>query len=183
MTMLLLGCFGFSLVAQTEKPVQEVIEIEEAPVFLDMEIEEEPAPAVDRSARNVPPPPPPPPAMRSDDEVFQVVEQMPQFPGCENNTDKNTQHTCAKTAMLKYIYDHPAYQAQKDKGATATAVVRFIVRKDGSIDDVKTVRAHTDDMEAVLSINSIFESMPKWNPGKQRGRTVDVYFNVPVKFN
>lgn len=181
MTLLLLACFGFSLVAQTEKPAQKVMEIEEAPVFLDMEVEEEPAPAVDRSARNVPPPPPPPPAPRADD-VFKVVEQMPQFPGCEDNTDKNTQHTCARTAMLKYIYDHPAYQAQKTKGATATAVIQFIVRKDGTIEDVKTVRAHTDDMAAVKSLNAMFEEMPKWNPGKQRGQAVDVQMNVPVKF-
>ena len=100
--------------------------------------------------------------------VFDVVEVMPQYPG-------------GQIAMLKYIMENIKYPEQAMKeGIQGRVTVRFIVEKDGSISNVKPVLSVHPllDKEAVR----VVKSMPKWSPGKQKGKPVRVQFNVPVMF-
>lgn len=103
-----------------------------------------------------------------EEEVYIIVEQMPGFPGGEE-------------ALLKYISDHIEYPTMAvERGIEGRVTVRFVVNKDGYVQDVTVIRGVHEllDKEAVR----VIQSLPRWNPGKQNGVTVAVYYNVPVNF-
>lgn len=101
-----------------------------------------------------------------DEPIFMVVEEMPSYPG-------------GVDALMKFINDNIQENA-KTKGIAGRVIVQFTVAKDGSITDPKVIRsAHPDlDKEALRIVGK----MPKWNPGKQRGKAVAVKYTVPVTF-
>lgn len=104
-----------------------------------------------------------------EEEVFTIVESMPQFPGG------------GQAALFKYLGKNIKYpQIAKENGIQGTVFVNFVVGKDGSIRDVKILRGVNKmlDKEAVR----VVESFPKWIPGKQRGKPVSVTYNLPIKF-
>ncbi len=103
-------------------------------------------------------------------EIFTVVEQMPEFPGGAGE-------------MMKYIQKNIHYpEIEKEAGITGRCFVKFVVEQDGSISNVEILKGVAGgagcDKEAVR----VIKSMPKWNIGKQNGRPVRVYFNVPISF-
>jgi protein TonB len=138
----------------------------------------------------VPPPPPPTPPLPPKEEIFKVVEEMPRFPGCEDITgDKGAKEECAKKKHLQYLYKNLKYPEEaRAKGIEGMVIIQFIVRKDGSLDDLKIVRdvGREDCTEscgdATLKLFKKMQSEIKWIPGKQRGRSVDVQYTMPVKF-
>jgi len=100
--------------------------------------------------------------------IFVVVEQMPRFPG-------------GQAALMKYLATHIKYpELAKESGIQGRVFINFVVEPDGHIDHVKVLRGIGGgcDEEAVR----VVKSMPKWIPGKQRGKPVRVSFNLPVKF-
>lgn len=118
------------------------------------------------------------------EEIFKVVEEMPRFPGagCEEIADATARKQCADKAMLEFIYKGIKYpKAARDAGVEGTVVVTFVVTKDGAIEDAKIVREIGGGCgEEVLRLMG---TMPhNWIPGKQRGRAVNVQFNLPIKF-
>lgn len=102
-------------------------------------------------------------------KVFTFVEQMPSFPGGED-------------ALMKYLHDHIRYPAvARENGIQGTVVVQFIVGPDGTIRDVTTVGAPKGgglEQEAIR----VVKGMPRWLPGKQNGRAVNVQYSLPVRF-
>lgn len=102
------------------------------------------------------------------DQVFQVVEVDPEFPG-------------GMEALIKYLSENIKYpeQAKKDK-IQGKVYISFVVEKDGSVADAKVLRGIGGgcDEEALRVVNA----MPKWTPGKQRNTPVRVQFNLPVVF-
>ncbi len=101
----------------------------------------------------------------NDENIYEVVEQMPSFPG-------------GQEALMTYI-NHNIKYPEEDCGQ-GRVTVSFIGEKDGSITSA-TIRRSVDpafDREALRVISS----MPKWIPGKNNGRKVRVRFNVPVQF-
>jgi len=172
-----------------EEVPEEEIEEEEQPVFEDKTIEEdavieEPVPEVEEAPP--PPPPPPPPPKPKVDEIFKIVEQRPRFPGCENEAgDNKAKETCAQQKMLQFLYKNIKYPSiAKENGIEGSAVISFVVEKDGSITDTKIVRdvAGGCGAEALRVVNMMNKMGEKWTPGKQRGRAVRVQYNLPVKF-
>ncbi|MGN0234746.1 MAG: energy transducer TonB [Paludibacteraceae bacterium] len=101
--------------------------------------------------------------------VFVVVETMPEFPG-------------GQQALFKYLNENVKYPViAQENGIQGRVICQFVVNKDGSIVDVEVVRSGGDaslDKEAVR----VIKSMPKWKPGKQRGKAVRVKYTVPVNF-
>jgi protein TonB len=101
--------------------------------------------------------------------VFYVIEQMPQYPG-------------GNSAMYQFIYNNmtpqPAVQCYTYIGGKVFC--RFIVETDGSLSDIKIVRSLDPDSDK--EVLRIIKTMPKWIPGKQNGRTVRVYYTIPVVF-
>jgi len=101
-------------------------------------------------------------------KVFDVVEQMPSFPGGD-------------AELMKFLHDHMKYPAiAEENGIQGRVVCTFVVERDGSISDVKVVKSVDPslDKEAIR----VLKSMPKWIPGKQNGSAVRVKYTVPVTF-
>ncbi len=125
---------------------------------------------------------PPARAKVDGEEVFKVVEEMPRFPGCDEQTDSaSEQKKCADRKMLEFIYSRIDYPAEaRNAGIQGTAIVQFIVDKTGQIRNPQMIRSiggGTD--EAIIEL---VNQMPQWIPGKQRGRKVNVQFNLPIRF-
>lgn len=101
-------------------------------------------------------------------KVFEIVEQMPSFPGGE-------------AEMLKWIGANLNYPVvAQEAGIQGRVVVRFVVTKTGNVEDVQVLRGidKSCDQEAMR----VVKAMPKWNPGRQNGEAVAVYFNLPILF-
>ena len=128
------------------------------------------------------PKPKPKPKKESVDQIFQVVEQMPRFPSCESmGLSEAAREKCSQDSLLSFIYANLVYpEAAKKAGIEGTCVVSFVVRKDGSITDIKVIR----DIGGGCSEESIrvIKLMPKWIPGMLRNQPVDVQFNFPIRF-
>ncbi|MCF8235154.1 MAG: energy transducer TonB [Bacteroidales bacterium] len=101
-------------------------------------------------------------------EIFTVVESMPEFPGGE-------------AKLYKYLADNIEYpQLANESGIQGRVFVTFVVERNGEITDVRVLRGIGGgcDEEAVR----VVQSMPRWKPGKQRGKPVRVQYNLPIKF-
>lgn len=102
------------------------------------------------------------------EKVFEVVEQMPSFPGGD-------------AALIQYLSNNIKYPVvAQENGVQGRVVVSFVVEKDGSITDVKVVRSVDPSLDK--EAQRVVKSMPKWIPGKQNGSAVRVKYNVPVSF-
>ena len=105
---------------------------------------------------------------QKEEVIFQVVEEMPEFPGGMQK---------AMEFLAKNIKYPTAAQQAKIEGRV---IVQFVVGRDGSISDVHTVRGVCPDLDAeAIRVVSL---MPKWKPGKQRGKAVAVKFTMPIMF-
>ena len=117
------------------------------------------------------------------EKIFVVVEEMPRFPGCEESgLPKIEKKYCAESKMLQFLSSHLRYPSMAlENRITGTAVVSFVVEKDGSISNIEIVKEIGGGCgkEAARVVNK----MPGWIPGKQRGKAVRVKYNLPVKFN
>ncbi len=105
----------------------------------------------------------------SNDEVYTIVEQMPEFPGGPN-------------AMFEHIASQIKYpQKARDNRIQGRVFVHFVIETDGSISNITVLKGigHGCDEEAIR----VVESMPRWKPGIQRDKPVRVSFNLPIRFS
>jgi len=103
-----------------------------------------------------------------EEEIFQVVENMPEFPG-------------GMAELMKYLQKNIKYPTiSQENGVQGRVIVQFVVNRDGSIVDPVVLRSVDPylDKEALR----VVKSMPKWKPGEQRGKPVRVKFTLPVQF-
>ena len=103
------------------------------------------------------------------EEPFDVVEDMPAFPG-------------GMEAMIQFISSNIQYpaDAQKQK-VDGRVMVNFVVEKDGSITEVKVIKPTFPSLDAEAI--RVVKAMPKWKPGYQRGQAVRVQFTMPINFS
>ena len=110
----------------------------------------------------------PEPPKEEETKVFDVVEQMPSFPG-------------GPSALMQFLSSNIKYPVvAEENGVQGRVVCTFVVERDGSITDVRVIKSVDPslDKEAVR----VVKSMPKWIPGKQNGSAVRVKYTVPVTF-
>ena len=101
--------------------------------------------------------------------VFKVVEQQAEFPG-------------GPQAMFKYLSEHIKYPVIcQENGIQGKVICQFTVNKDGSIVDIQVLRSSGHDALDKEAMR-VIQSMPKWAPGKQRGKPVRSRFTLPVTF-
>ena len=96
------------------------------------------------------------------------IEISPEYPG-------------GFTEMMKFLAKNIVYpQEAKENGIQGKVYAEFVVRNDGSLSDIKIVRGIGElcDQEVIR----VLKLMPKWTPGKQKGKKVHVRFTLPVKF-
>lgn len=104
----------------------------------------------------------------TEEEVYTVVEQMPEFPG-------------GVQKLLDFISQNIQYpQTAMKQNVQGRAIVQFVIEKDGSLSNFNVLRSvHPDlDAEAVR----VVKSMPKWKPGMQKGEPVRCKYTLPVMF-
>lgn len=104
----------------------------------------------------------------SNDSIFDVVEVMPEFPG-------------GMEKFMEYLSGNIKYPEEaKEKNISGKVFIRFVIEKDGSINDVQVLRGIGGgcDEEAVR----VVKGMPKWKPGMQKGKPVRVSYNLPLSF-
>ena len=114
------------------------------------------------------PPPPPAPKPEVATKVFDVVEEMPSFPG-------------GNAALMSYLNSNTKYPVvAQENGVQGRVIISFVVERDGSISDVKVARSVDPSLDR--EAQRVVKSMPRWTPGKQNGQTVRVKYTVPVVF-
>jgi periplasmic protein TonB len=148
--------------------VVEVLNIVDNNTDIDDELQIEDTEADDNTVVNVAPIQQQEEEKTEEQPVFFIVEDMPQFPGGD-------------IALRKYIANAIKYPViAQENGIQGKVYVNFVVNTDGSVTDAKIARGVDPslDKEALRVINSL----PKWKPGKQRGKPVRVSFTVPINF-
>lgn len=139
-------------IVEDEKEIEEELVIEDMEVDEDTEIE-----FIEDAQEEV-----------VEEQIFTIVEEMPSFPGGD-------------AALMKYLGSSIKYPAiAKDAGIQGTVYVTFVVDEKGEVKDAKVLRSIGGgaDEEAIR----VVESMPRWKPGKQRGKAVKVQYNLPIRF-
>ena len=110
----------------------------------------------------------PEPPKEEETKVFDVVEQMPSFPG-------------GPSALMQYLASNIKYPVvAEENGVQGRVIVTFVVEKDGSITGVRVVKSVDPSLDK--EAQRVVKSMPKWIPGKQNGSAVRVKYTVPVTF-
>ena len=163
------------------------------------ELEEEIIPITKQEVKPPPPPPPPPEVIEivldeeiienelevedteadedviieiieeEEEEAFMIVEQMPEFPGGE-------------LGLVKFIQNNVKYPAlAKEYNITGRVYVSFVVDKSGQVTKVKLVRGVDKNLDAEAL--RVVKSLPKYKPGKQRGKAVRVMYTIPITFS
>ena len=140
-------------------PPPEIIEIVEDEVEIENEVEIEETDTDEDEIVEI---------EEDDEEFFMVVENMPEFPGGD-------------LGLMKFIQKNVRYPAiAKEYNITGKVYVSFIVDKLGSVTNVKIVRGVDKNLDAeALRVVSL---LPKYKPGKQRGKAVRVMFTIPINF-
>lgn len=111
---------------------------------------------------------PEPPKPVEENKVFDVVEQMPSFPG-------------GMGALMSWLGQNIKYPViAAETGVQGRVIVQFVVEKDGSITDVKIAKSVDPSLDKEAT--RVIKSMPHWIPGRQNGSPVRVRYTVPVTF-
>lgn len=104
----------------------------------------------------------------TDNEVLQVVDEMPEYPG-------------GIGSLMKYLSENIKYPPRAlQEGREGRVIIQFVINRDGSVVEAKVRNSVYSDLdeEALRVVNS----MPKWKPGKHKGKFVRVKFNLPITF-
>lgn len=120
------------------------------------------------------------------EEVFVIVEEMPRFPGCEEETDKELRKECAFKKLQYYILGELKYPSEaRKKGIEGKVMAQFVVGKNGEIYDIEIVKdiGHGCGAEVIRVLRSMNDMPEQWIPGKQRGKKVNVRYTIPVQFS
>jgi len=122
-------------------------------------------------------PSPPPPVPQSTDKkavsvmtdgAYRVVDVMPEFPGGD-------------TALLKYIADSTHYPKDaKTQAIQGKVIVRFMIKANGSVSEVSVQKGVSPSLDEE-SIR-VVKTLPKFTPGKLNGKTVPVWYMIPISF-
>lgn len=146
--------------------------VEEEPQKLQEEVRETQVGTKDQEGEEIVAPPSVEtgPAEAAEPEVFIVVEEQPEFPG-------------GTAAMMKFIQQNVQYPAMaREAGIQGKCHLKFVVDENGGISKVEVLKGVPGCADCDKEAIRVVKSMPKWKPGKQTGRAVRVYFNLPINF-
>ncbi|MEZ7878305.1 MAG: energy transducer TonB [Flavobacteriales bacterium] len=115
-----------------------------------------------------------------DDTPFMIVENMPALAQCKTMRG-DERHQCTQMEIIRYVSKNTKYPPiAKDAGIQGTVFVYFVVGKDGKVKDVKVLREVDSRLDK--EAKRVVESLPRFDPGSQRGKNVSVQYTIPVKF-
>ncbi len=96
-----------------------------------------------------------------------IAEFMPEFPG-------------GKAALVKFLQNNLRQPTDFEDGEKVTVIASFVVNKEGEITGVKITQKGRSDLDG--EVTRVINKMPRWKPGSQNGRSVAVYYRIPVTF-
>ncbi len=113
---------------------------------------------------------------------FTLVECMPHWQGCENTKDEEDRSRCTFSNIQQYLAKNIIYpNSAKNNNITGIVYVTFVLDTKGMVKDARVLRGVSPELdEEALRVIS---SMPQWIPGTQKGKTVKVQYNIPIKFS
>lgn len=124
--------------------------------------------------------------VRNEEDVYRVVEKMPVFPGCDEKELSGQELTeCSNRKMLEYIYQNIKYpQKAKMNDVEGKVVVQFVVHQTGQVVKPKLIQdiGHGTGEEVMRVIRKMMNDDVRWSPGRQKNKSVNVLFTLPVKF-
>lgn len=104
-------------------------------------------------------------------EIYIIVEEMPSFPGGEEN-------------LYKYLANNIRYPVyERDNGLSGKVYISFVVEPDGSISNIAMLKEIPGAPGFTKEAIRLISEMPKWEPGKQKGIAVPVHFNLPITWS
>ncbi len=104
----------------------------------------------------------------TEEPVFIVVEEAPEFPGGEE-------------AMMRYLVENiKLEELEQMESIPQTLYLSFVIDTDGSVTNVKVLRSSLNQSLDNSAMNAV-KNMPRWKPGKQNGKEVKVQYNIPVR--
>jgi periplasmic protein TonB len=118
--------------------------------------------------------------VEEEDVAFMIVENMPAIGECKSMRG-DTRHECTQLAIIQFVAKNTKYPPiAKDAGIQGTVYVYFVVGKTGEVRDVRVLREVDPrlDKEAIR----VVKSLPKFEPGSQRGKPVSVQYTIPVRY-
>lgn len=119
----------------------------------------------------------------NNDPIYEEVDEMPRYPGCEEVPDKEKKELCAQKKFLTFLYTNVKYpEAARKKGTQGVTVIEFVVKKNGHVGDFKIVKPLGDgcDKAAMAALEKMADT--QWIPGIKDGKKVNVKMLVPIKF-
>ncbi len=153
------------------KIVDDKVEVKEDPKIMETEATQETKIVVVEQRKEEP----------TEAEIFTIVERMPSFRGCEGLATEDQRTSCTYNKIQEYLGKTVVYpNMAKDNGITGTVYVTFVIGSAGEVKDAKILRGIGGgcDEEALRAVRG----MPKWGAGQQRGKSVSVQYNLPVRF-
>lgn len=119
------------------------------------------------------------------DTVYEKVDEMPRFPGCEKEGGQEAKEICSQKKLMEYIFSNLKYpKTAIEKGLEGNVIVRFVVNKKGRISEIEILKDPGEGCgKAVKDLVESMNKMPqKWIPGKLKGKKVNVTYTLPVMF-
>jgi hypothetical protein len=121
-----------------------------------------------------------------DTTIYEVVEEMPRFPGCERfDTTLQFKVQCSQASLLNFIAQNVRYPFEaRTEGIQGTVVLRFVVEPDSTISNLEVMKDIGGGCaaEAIRVVSAMNPVGIRWVPGKQAGKSVRVRYVLPVKF-
>lgn len=115
------------------------------------------------------------------EKVYQTVDEMPRFPGCEDLSKEGEREQCSQAKLFEFLSKNLKYPAvAKEKAIEGMVVVKFVVQKDGSLADIDIIKGIGSGCDE--EVLRIVDLMPKWIPGQNVRKPVAVEFKLPIRF-
>jgi len=115
-------------------------------------------------------------------ETFTMIEEMPIFPGCEGLVSRKLKENCTSEKITEYLSENAKYPSYNSEITGKNKVfVTFTINEWGLVQSAKVTRSSTPELNkyAIAAV----KSLPRLNPGKQRGVPVKVQYTIPVTYN
>lgn len=117
----------------------------------------------------------------NESRIFNEVDFMPSWSGCEVEGDRDERTKCMETKFLRFVYGNIKYPMKaREKGVEGKAIAVFVISKKGKVKDIKILRGLCKEVKE--EVTRIILMLPDWNPGMEDGKPVNVRYTLPVRF-
>jgi protein TonB len=119
-------------------------------------------------------------------EIYDIPEEIPLFPACQDVEVYTDRKKCADKEMLDYLYSELKYPEEaKNNHIEGTAVISFVVDEQGNLINLRSRKKVGGgcEEEALRVVEKMAALPQKWIPGKHGGKNVKVNYNLPIRFN